>query len=385
MEWWRYCRESPNNDCDFPQRKSCHKKVGRIYANGSESALSRNQAEALKLVQIVIPTVDGREDFLRLCLTSIRSQPGGTDLEVLVSGNGTGAETLGIAASYGTEFRQISPQISAASHEVKIMENTNRDYVWIIGDDDHLADGAISEVLNTISNARLSGAPLSAIIGRAQSFSKDDFSDLGPPIPPEKDWKPGTYSDLDGIGQATLGAAHFGAFIFRADLFKVRNYKRYSGTSHELFGALWDGLSQASDPSTQVLDFALVHLRQAEKRWDFSEIRTIRGLRKYDTLLPNGIRETRLGIKRHLSRAKALRYASICSKSDRGVLLELVETFNSYSPVARFLARLPQPPARFLVRFFEIVRPTVYAMMRMKNGIMAAVSKPFVRSSGHLP
>lgn len=298
-------------------------------------------------MQVVVPTVRGREAWLDECLESIRGQAGGKEIRVLVSGNGTSETTRRIALSYDCDFKLQPERVSPESHMLIIHSYFESDYVWLIGDDDHMSPNALSRVMALIEQAEETGLRFAAVIGRVQYFSAPDKSDLGVPMP--SFWKPGTYSHLKDIGEATLGGNHLGAFVFDSQLFTAQDLEKYGGTQHNIFGAFWEGLERAQGATTYVLDDVLLHMRQAEKEWDASPTEVRFGVKRLVKLLPHEIASHRVHYRNtHLTRTKALELASVATKEDRRVLQALVAEFDSFSIGSRGLARMSPRTARLL-------------------------------------
>jgi hypothetical protein len=311
--------------------------------------LSQAQLSALSSLTVVIGTVVGRDKLLGTCLASIRDQPGGKDVQILVSGNGTGEQTRQIAKSFEVEFIQQVQRLSAEVHNAAMMKGVRSEYFWIVGDDDVLPRGALLEVADATAPSDRGVRRVDAVIGRSLTFKRDDFSDLGPPTPPSSLWKAGNYSDLAAVARATSGEAALGAFIYRTGLFSLKNLDRYRGTSHNVFGAFWDGLAGVQKLQVEVLDSAIVHLRQAQKEWDHSSIKTSLGLRKYYALLAESVSMQIPSASRPLDRRKALRFAASCDRRERPILEEFVRTYDSREFLALTLSRLPQPVATWCV------------------------------------
>jgi len=311
--------------------------------------LSHAQLSALSSLTVLIPTVAGREDWLGICLDSIRNQPGGKDVQILVSGNGTGEQTRQIAESFEVEFIQRVKRMSSDAHGAAFMRDVRSEYFWVIGDDDVVPRGALLEVVDAIAGSGAEARPVDAVIGRSQYFKRDDFSDLGPATPPSALWKAGNYFDLSSAAMATSGHAALGAFIYRTSLFSQRNLDRYRGTSHNVFGAFWDGLAEVQDLQVKVLETAIVHLRQAQKEWDHSPIGTSLGLKKYYALLPESVSKQIPSAHDSLLRRTAIRFAASCPDEERPILAEYVQIHDSRQFLASALSRLPRPLATWCV------------------------------------
>jgi glycosyltransferase involved in cell wall biosynthesis len=318
------------------------------------------QVRALSRLMIVVPTVAGREQMLRDSLASVRNQPRGDLVRILVSGNGTGERTQQIAQSFGTQFVHHRVRMKAAEHAIFLLNNVTTEFIWVLGDDDILAPGALVTVVDIIADSDTEIYPLQALIGRARNFTQEDLSDLGEPKPELSAWHAGEYSELLAIASATNGMSKLGAFIFRVGLFSLENYNRYTGTSHEIFGAFWDGLAELPHPRVRVLDDSLVFQRQTQKEWDYSSTRTLAGLRTYIGLLPTPVSNARLSVTNlHLTRRSALGLASTCEKDEKPTLLEYVSTFDSSEFLAVSLAKIPHPLAKGLRRVYLRLRSLV--------------------------
>jgi len=301
-------------------------------------------------LQVVVPTVRGREAWLEECLESIRGQAGGEKVGVLVSGNGTSETTRRIALSYECDFKFQRERVPPEAHMLLIHSYFKSDFVWLIGDDDHMSPNALYKVLTLLEKAEETGLRPAAVIGRVQYFSAPDKSDLGIPMPGY--WKPGTYSNLTDIGEATHGGNHLGAFVFDSQLFTAQDLEKYGGTEHSIFGAFWEGLERARGATTYVLDEVLLHMRQAKKEWDASPTEVRLGVKRLVKLLPPEIARHRVHYRNtHLTRTKALELASVATREDRHILKALVAEFNSFSIGSRGLARVTPRSARFLYKF----------------------------------
>lgn len=301
-------------------------------------------------LQAIIPTVPGREEWLEELLVSIRGQLEGASLSVLVSGNGTSELTEEIAVKFGCNFKLQRERISPELHMIEMYSYFEGEYIWIIGDDDHMAPGALRTVIGALDEAERSAQKLDALIGRVQYFSHADKSDLG--IPKPEHWKPGYYNRLEDLGEATHGGNHLGAFVFSSQLFNVQDLEKYGGTQHNIFGAFWDGLKRARGSSTAVIPDVLLHMRQAEKEWDASRTAVRLGVKRLVRLLPPEIARHRVHyVNSKLTRRKALELASKASISDRETLQALVEEYETASVGSKWLARLHPGLASFLLRF----------------------------------
>ena len=296
---------------------------------------------AAQSLTVVVPTVLGREVELTRCLASVRRQASGGQVDLWVSGNGTTRTSSEIAERFGARFTQRDVRLPASEHWPLLLSEVTNYYTWILGDDDVMAPGALETVLEAIEYSSLQGRVLDALIGRAQFFSATDLSDLSPPDPHSDSWKSGVYFDLQQVSLASSGMVHIGAYVYRSDLFKVENHDRYAGTSHQIFGAFWDGLDQLAEMTVRIEDKPLVYLGNSSKQWDHSPIVTLLGLKNYDLLLPEAVSRTRLSLWGPLSHQAALRYSCLARRGEKTLAFALAEMHSTKSFGARSLIALP--------------------------------------------
>jgi glycosyltransferase involved in cell wall biosynthesis len=306
------------------------------------------------LLTVAIPTVASREDWLRSCLDSIFQQAESGVLEIIVSGNGTRSITREIAENYGVRFIHHPVRLSAADHYAALIDGVEAKYVWLLGDDDLLEGDSVPQVLQAIRSNLNAGTPLDALVGRARMFADPSLTGMSEPIP--EAWKPGRYSDLAGLADATGAQVHHGAFILRRDRFTLSNYWKYAGTAHEIFGAFWEGLAAAERLEVQVLPETLVLLRQAEKEWDHSKVRTYVGFRRYLELLPESVAQYSAKQRPPLSVGEALRVVAACPPEDRQYLQDFVSWHSSVGIMTRIAASVPAPVARAILNGREKLR-----------------------------
>lgn len=289
--------------------------------------LGKNSASPLAEVTIVVRTVAGREKFLTDCLASIRAQPQSEKTNLVVSGNGTQAESEKIAVSFGACFWHHPKKIGAADHGLSIVRRVATRFVWIVGDDDLVAPGALREIEEQLSHRPEPPGSLHAVIGRARFFARTDPLDLGQVRPSDSEWRDGNFHSLADVSDATLGEVHLGAFVVDASLMQPSRWEKYRGTSHEIFGALWEGIAETEDLNVAVSSAPLVFLRQAEKAWDHSNVMTILGLRRFESLLPSAVREHRFAVLKPLKAEKLLRWAAQSLPEERQELRLLIASY----------------------------------------------------------
>ena len=100
-------------------------------------------------LEVVIPTVCGRERYLEWCIRSCLEQ--GEQTRVLVSNNGGAESVRKLVSSFGdSRIRLVEPLsfLPMALHWEFAVEQAQEDILTIIGDDDALVPGAAERVFN---------------------------------------------------------------------------------------------------------------------------------------------------------------------------------------------------------------------------------------------
>lgn len=317
------------------------------------------------MIEIVIPTVAGREAWLEQALGAISHQIENYPISLRVSGNGTDLMSREIAEAYGASYDHYDSKLPPWEHEFQIVTKANSSFLWIVADDDMLHEGAVEVVLEAIVAAP-SVLP-DAIIGRARFFSRYDLSDLGGPDPIDMSWRPGFYRDLASVGRATLGSLHHGSFVFRTGLLQSEDLRRFSYTYHSLFAAFWLGLGRGDALAVTVVSDPLVMVRQSRKTWQEDQIPVLWGLQQYNQLIPSEIGLHRLALPRHLKVQKALQFSANCKPAQRSQLQDLVKSYGTFDKGAKLASILPRFVARALV----------WVHAKLKNAIDGAYVRVF--------
>ena len=299
------------------------------------------------LIEIVIPTVTGREAWLKKALGAISQQIENNPISVRVSGNGTQSISQKIAEAHGASYDHYESELAAWEHLFQIVTKANSPFLWIVADDDILHERAIEIVRDAISATP--GTLPDAIIGRARLFSRSDLSDLGDPDPIDTSWQPGLYRDLASVGRATLGSLHFGSFVFRTELLDSEDLRRFGYTFHSIFAAFWLGLGRRDSLAITVVSDPLVMVRESRKTWQEDQIPALWGLQQYNKLIPSEIGLHRLASPRHLTRRKALQFSSNCQPAQRRQLRDLVQTYSTFDKGAKLASILPRIVAQALI------------------------------------
>ena len=320
----------------------------------NETHSHREKGQSILRLQIVVPTVKGREAWLDACLASICDQIDVGHAELKVSGNGTEERSREIAKSYQARFVLRPDRVTAEDHAKMLVSEavTEASYCWLIADDDLMAPGAFDTVMSHLPMERGSEQGVAALIGRARYFRGDAVAHLRELVPSDDLWSPGRCEHLGEVAVATKGQVRIGAFVFSTGLFGPLDMDRYSGTSHGMFGGFWDGLAVTPRP-TVVVSEALVFLRDEEKEWDESIVVTLLGRKTFAELLPREVKEHLPAVVNRLSRNKALTLAASTRAGERKVLKRLVSSYQTFEFGSRLIARLPRQAARSFLPVFR--------------------------------
>jgi hypothetical protein len=235
------------------------------------------------LVTIVIPTIAERSDWLAQCLDSILPLPDDGSVELMVSGNGVGAPTREVCSIRSVHMIERSERLSATDHGRTLIGIGSGAWTWIVPDDDLLAPGAVTCVLDILREH----SP-DALIGCTRRFTSDDQSDLSVPVPPGRARE--VVRNLASVGRSTGMRIDLGAFLYRRNLLTPEMYDKYRGTSHDIFGALWDAMAVPSSPVVVVTPDVLIWARQSVKAHDAGAWDTLMGMLKLAELVPAEVR-----------------------------------------------------------------------------------------------
>lgn len=108
-----------------------------------------------KTVSIIIPVFNTPKEYLKLCLSSVRSQ-NYPSIEVVVVDDGSDAETaVFLEQECGDEFKLLRKENGGLSDARNFgIERCSGDYVYLLDSDDELAfDGAITALVEVIETA----------------------------------------------------------------------------------------------------------------------------------------------------------------------------------------------------------------------------------------
>lgn len=111
-------------------------------------------------LSICIPTHQGRAEFLAEAIDSVVGQLDGAlrrQVEICVSDNASSDGTEAVMRGYAHQpglavvYRRNPRDLGAHANVLKVFELARGDYVWFLGSDDALADGAIARVMGLLA------------------------------------------------------------------------------------------------------------------------------------------------------------------------------------------------------------------------------------------
>lgn len=138
------------------------------------------------LLSICIPTWN-RSKILSISLKSFQEQLSSIDsseIEIFVSDNASDDDTPQVVQSFIDQgltitYNRNPENVGAAGNFIKCMQWASGKYIWLLGDDDLLKDGAVSYILDLIRNGDYGLIHLSVLknnLPETQEYSnRDDF------------------------------------------------------------------------------------------------------------------------------------------------------------------------------------------------------------------
>ena len=220
----------------------------------------------MSLLTVCIPTYK-RLSLLRTLLEGLLPQAQALGVAVLVNDNCSGDGTAEYLAVMAERFACLSFAVNPAT--VPIDENmflavrrAEGRYVYPLGDDDFLPDGALAAIL-----AGLSGDPdllvLSAWVADVRLNPRRNLLPDG--------LRGGTYDDPLPAFRLLWDRMPFGSFVARRGLVGEDAFRKYFGTSHAYTGTVWEKLADVFATSGRVdvrcMETPTVILRGGEKSW----------------------------------------------------------------------------------------------------------------------
>lgn len=188
------------------------------------------------LLTISIPTYNGAYTIQRL-IDSILKQYDNR-IEILVSNNKSTDDVELIVKEYSNISYFCNENNVGADRNIALsIERAKGKYVWVIGDDDYLEDGAISYILNILSSHQNLGAVFvnfSLFDTRKKIFLKEKWLDI------ESD----VYCKNANIFLETAGIStnFLSSVIHNKEGFLSSNYQKYFDSNWVQFASLYDYL-----------------------------------------------------------------------------------------------------------------------------------------------
>lgn len=136
------------------------------------------------LLSICIPTWN-RSKILSISLTSFREQLTSIDsseIEIFVSDNASDDDTPQVVQSFIDQglpitYNRNPENVGASGNFIKCMQWASGKYIWLLGDDDLLKDGAISYILDLIRNGDYGLIHLSVLKNKNNLPETQEYSD----------------------------------------------------------------------------------------------------------------------------------------------------------------------------------------------------------------
>jgi glycosyltransferase involved in cell wall biosynthesis len=210
-------------------------------------------------LSIIIPTYN-RSEYLYQCIKSVLSN-NYQNMEVLVSDNASQDNTKNVVFSFNDQRLQYfrnDTNIGAEFNILKLLGYASGDYLFCLGDDDYLNEGAISEIVDIISQYPNVGVILNAL--------KRLDSQTGQSI---EDYVPYPASRLYNSGEESLMsllwiAQSFPTITIRRDLLDIDGAKRHVDSMYPQVYLV--GKAMKNTP-TYYTNKRLVTARLFAKRW----------------------------------------------------------------------------------------------------------------------
>lgn len=239
-------------------------------------------------LDICIPTVSGRELWLEECLHSVKELQKLFDqqqIRIVVSGNGTNPLSDKFNIHPGVEFVYRPIKLPITDHLRDIISESRAEYIWLVGDDDYLNLEGAEQIIRDLFSFN---GKLDLAIGKIRFFNRSSDSNPYEALPLN-------LTDHDNISledllKLTNGDLYWGSYIVKKSTLNLNKLDRYKGTSHEIFGAIWDSIVDKPDAHIYTTSETVMNLRQEEKSWDYSDLRTTLGKLEYMDLLPAQVR-----------------------------------------------------------------------------------------------
>lgn len=188
------------------------------------------------LLTISIPTYNGASTIQTL-IDSILKQYD-RRIEILVSNNKSTDNIESIIKEYlNISYFCNENNVGADRNIALSIERAKGKYVWVIGDDDYLEDGAISYILNILSSHQNLGAVFvnfSLFDARKKIFLKEKWLDIESDIYCKN---ANVFLEIAGISTNFLSSV-----IHNKKGFINSNYQKYFGSNWVQFGTLYDYL-----------------------------------------------------------------------------------------------------------------------------------------------
>lgn len=241
-------------------------------------------------LSVIIPTYN-RASYLSQCLHSILSSSY-ENLEVIVSDNASQDDTQAVVSSFTDNrlrYYRNDTNIGAELNILKLLEYVSGDYIFCLTDDDYLAEGAISYIVEIIRSHPTVGVIFNAL-RRLDARSRQFLSDYVP-YQGNRVFSAGEESLIALVWQAQC----FSVITIRRDLIDLDGFKRHIGSMYPQVYLVGSTMKRAP---TYYTDARLViHRRFNEVAWEYKEDYMLQDkITMVRDLLPNSNEECCLDI-----------------------------------------------------------------------------------------
>ena len=288
------------------------------------------------LLTITIPTVKGREEWLRDTLESIFKNPLPKEVDIWVSGNGTGEKTLEVCESFNVNFILRPNKLSASHHQEEILKElkaSKTKFFWMIGDDDLVFGDSMINILNILKSINPD-----YVFGACNFFHSSDITNSWNPDPP---FNPGLKIGRRNISDSVKGTLRYGSFVMKTTLISIEEYQMFRGTFHEIFGMVWSNMD-VNKASAFIIASPIISLRQDKKEWGHDNLEITLGGMKYLNRVPDEVSIHITPSSRNLALREYLECLSKTQKQNLLLVDRYVETFEHKTiPTILFTSVLP--------------------------------------------
>ncbi len=223
------------------------------------------------LLSICIPTYN-RKCSLEKTLNSIAGDASELNINIIISDNDSQDGTEEVVSEFVAKFENIrysrnSSNIGIDRNMLKSAEMADTDYVYMLGDDDCLSEGALFRLYDLLRDK----AHDLILINQAQICNggkvRKQMTVEGDDV----------FFDAKAFFKRHVFDMPFGSFIVKREALQVSNYERFFDTYHAYSGLVWDYLADKMNRngrcSVLVISDSLVSSQNVAKSWSDNSIK----------------------------------------------------------------------------------------------------------------